>query len=181
MDVGEIGTGNTSPRLVVDDMPGPTGVAVTGDNTYLIVANMGNSTAWDPYWNVYAVDDGDSTYTLETKIDFSLDFMGDAPINGGLEIFDESTVLAVCPGGICLINLNTFELAGRITIETLVTDITVQDNFLYCTSSDNLFRIPLTSTYLSMNSTADEMDNVNNLSPHFCLLFISFLLFLTNY
>ena len=54
-------------------------------------------------------------------------------------------LLAVCPGGICLIDLFEFEIVGRISIDHLISNIHIHDGWIYVTSQDNLFRIELTA------------------------------------
>lgn len=161
MDYDDIG----NPQLVIeeDDMVGPNGVAVTCDGKYLIVSNTGNEGGWAPYWNVYRIkdrknksrsksnDDKHKRYKLHKYIGFDMGelswngFNVPVPLNDGMEIFNDNILLAVCPNGVCLIDLNNFEIVGRLTIDQLISNIHVYNGHLYITGADNMFRIQLTA------------------------------------
>ena len=106
---------------LVKDMSGPNGLAVTNDNKYLIVA------------------------PLKETIDFNMKWNVDVPLADGMEIYNDEILLAICPNGICLIDLKCFKIVGRLSIDHLISNIHVYDGYIYVTGADNLFRIKLTA------------------------------------
>ena len=151
MDYEDIG-GDAEPELVVDVIPGPNGIAVT-DN-YLIISNTGTTGGWAPYWDIYSIKSklNDVEYKFKKNIVFDMgqlawnSFTGPpVPLADGMEIFNDEILLAVCPGGICLIDLKKLEIVGRITIDHLISNIFIYDGYIYVTSADNLFTITLSA------------------------------------
>eukprot|EP01083_Nonionella_stella_P272593 924480_1 len=91
--------------LVVNDMEGPNGLAVTNDNKYLIIANTGSVNGWKPYWNIYKIkcNNKNEYYKLYKTIYFNMGILEwnswkvGAPLTDGMEVYNDEILLAVCP------------------------------------------------------------------------------------
>lgn len=152
MNIDDIRKGDTEPQLVVNDMMGPNGLAITNDNKYLIVSNTGTENGWAPFWNVYQRHNNkkNELYKLKKTIIFNTQlawngFVIPVPLADGMKIYNNDILLAVCPNGICLIDLKKLEIVGRLTIDHLISNIHVHNGYIYVTGADNLFRIKLTA------------------------------------
>jgi gluconolactonase len=127
-------------ELISDELTRPNGVALTPDETTLIVANSDPDKA---YWMKYilsenTVSDGTIFYDATSEAQKS------AGSNDGLKINGEGIIFATGPGGIWILNASA-TLLGRIRLPSPAANCAFShdEKILYVTAGSQLLKITL--------------------------------------
>lgn len=127
-------------NLINDELSVPSGLALSPDQSYLIISNGDPS---NPYWQR---SDINSDLTVgNTGIIYRLPKKNNVDgLPDGLTFHESSYLFATGPGGVWVFNPK-FELIGKVLTSSSATDCTFNHDYsyLYITTRDQLLRIPL--------------------------------------
>lgn len=132
---------NGEVQLLLDSISRPNGIALTPDNSSIIIAN---SDPAKPYWYAYDIAENDSLINGRIFFDASTAPFKEKGVPDGFKINRDGYVFASGPGGIWVFNKNA-RLLGRIAIPQAVSNCAFADEgkTLFVTADDKVLKVKL--------------------------------------
>jgi len=134
----------SSKIQIVDKMDRPNGIGIHEDQLVVSECCQGEHNPkckqGDARWKVYRIGSQNEPPKFEKEINIQLEGRGCAD---GFKILPTGTIVASCPGGLCLIELKTGQLMAQLKSKSKYSNVEIAEGYAYVTGEQSVWRIKL--------------------------------------